>query len=203
MKTSHILIVLAASLFFLSLTNYVLLNSLHSGQSPGKTENAITPAETNTKEERAEETIKHFPLVPEDPAKYGIVSIPETQLPKDQLGWDVQMKSILVDSKLLETPEGKTAIQQMQTNRKNFTDIMGKVEKELANFENQQKQNPLDKNIENRVQTLYKLKAMGKILEEKVVTLPDPVERASTPQPLPHTTEQNVKNALSGLTPTP
>lgn len=116
-----------------------------------------------------------YGLVPEDPSKYGIVSIKPSRMPRHQVEWDIHMEKLVKDSGLLESEKGRQATEKMDTSGEKFQDTMGKVDQEIALLEKQQSENPLDAGIDNRLQNLYKLKALGRVLADKVTTLPQAI----------------------------
>lgn len=164
----HILIGVGIVFLLFSVLNFFLMKSLESPPSKGKTSPVVNKAE----KEIPGAARRKYPLVPEDPAKYGIVSVKESDLPTRAYQWDSYMKDILEESRILETPEGKTAMDKAKTTPEEFQNTMQRVDQQIVKFETQRKINPGDPEAEEQLKTLYKIKALGKVLQEKVTTLP-------------------------------
>lgn len=116
-------------------------------------------------------------LVPEDPSKYGIVAIPESRMPHEQMEWDLRFENIIQDSGILDTAQGKKAVEKMSTSEEKFQDTRQKIDKEITSLEKQRQDNPISEDVERHLQNLYKLKALSKVLERRVVTLHPPEPR--------------------------
>jgi hypothetical protein len=172
MTRNRIIILVIGIMAFFSFVNLLILRSLRE-ETKKPTSAAKVISVVNKASQKAQEIpeAKKYPLVPEDPAKYGIISISESQMPQEQLAWDAFMKKAIVDSKILETREGEKAVEKMNTSREEFVSTMEKVDRDIAIYEKQSADNPLDASAEQRLQTLYKLKAIAKAVEEKVTTL--------------------------------
>lgn len=120
----------------------------------------------------AAETKQRNKIVPEDPAKYGIITIDRFYEPSTQSEWDAHMKKVVRDSGVFKSQEGELAIKHMQMKRDKFEDTMERVDKQIVDFEEESRKNPKNENAKRRLNTLYKLKALGKILEQDLVESP-------------------------------
>jgi len=162
------------ALFIFSAFNIVIMNQLGGGkkdQAAAPDMTAVVVHEAEKEEEPANPTVQRRKLVPADPADYGIVAIPKARLPRSQIEWEVQLSHLLEDSKILEQEEGREAIEKMNTSAEKFADTESKVDKEIATLEEQFQDQPFNANLENRLQTLYKLKAVGNIMKSRVTNL--------------------------------
>jgi len=135
-----------------------------------------TPTDINpSKRKIVQSEKKRYPLVPDDPAKYGIISQSKGEIPRTQLEWDMFMDKAIVKSKILEDENAKPAIEKMTKTPADFQKREEEVENNIARFEQKLKENPDDEDALQRLQTLYMLKSLGKTLKDKVVTPPTPV----------------------------
>jgi len=162
------------ALFFFSALNIMIMNQLGGGdqeQSSDLQMTSVVVHDVQQEEKPAKATTQRRELIPVDPADYGIVAIPKAKLPRSQIEWEVQMSHLLEDSKILEKEEGKEAIRKMETSAQKFADTDAKVDKEIATLEEQFQDEPFNAGLENRLQTLYKLKAVGNIMKDHVTTL--------------------------------
>ncbi len=172
MKADRIAWGLFWALFIFSGFNILLMNQLgggdkHPAPAPGAPE--VVVHDSGNKDDTAKS--KDYDLVPADPADYGIVAIPQAKLPRSQIEWEVQMSHLLEDSGILERDEGKEAVGKMQTSPQKFADTESKIDKEIAAMEDRFQDEPFNAKLENRLQTLYKLKAIGNIMKKRVTTL--------------------------------
>ena len=132
--------------------------------------------------------------VTEDPAKYGIISISKHELPKEQAEWDFYLEKILKKSHVLDTEEANLALEKMQTTPEYFQETIGRVEDRIILFEQNVKENPDDMEAQKRLQNLYMLKSLGKVLEEKVVTEDPVITEDPKGNPINPTTHSPPKN---------
>lgn len=164
-------IVLAVAAFFLFI---LLSNNLVSLFLAKKDENQArkTPAkETLTAAQNPAMEItakKRYPLTPEDPAKYGIVSYSAADQPRNQAQWDIFMEKALVKSGLLEQKNAKPAIEKMKTTPEEFQARMKEIDDRIVLFEQKKAANPSDADAQENLQRLYMLKAMAQAMEKKV-----------------------------------
>ena len=111
--------------------------------------------------------IRH-PLIPEDPAKYGIISYtPDTQ-PRTQEQWNLFMEKALAKSKVLEQENAKPAIEKMKMTPGEFNTRMTEIDTRIEKFKKRKEENPSDEEAEVHLQSLYILKSLGQVLENKV-----------------------------------
>jgi hypothetical protein len=170
-------IVLIGMFLMSILLNHLLLSSFKKETIQQETMIRKNMNQTIQKVEPKAKTVTRHesrnPLVPEDPSKYGIVSLERFYAPKTQAEWDAHIEKIFKDSQVLESQEGKNAIAKMATTEKQFNKTVEDVDKEIVHFEEERRENPFDEKIENRLQTLYKLKALSKVMKDKVTTVRD------------------------------
>ena len=175
-KKNAIIVVLATIGFFLC-ANQVIFKCMEEDCSVDEIvapPTAVSVDESALDQNKKNLTSKKHALVPEDPAKYGIITMEEEAIPQSQIHWDVYMRNIITESKILETEEGHQAIEKMKTSAEEYQKRMDKVDKRIAFFEEQRLAHPNDEGVEKRLQKLYKIKAFGKVLQDKVTTLQHP-----------------------------
>ncbi len=109
-------------------------------------------------------------LVPEDPAKYGMVVIPpNAPQPQSEIEWERYIRSGIEQNKVLDTPQAKEVLDQAKMDREKFQKNVSKVDEHIAKLEKEKEGKPFDDAINKRLNTLYKLKAASNILAEKVI----------------------------------
>ncbi len=158
----------------LSAVNYWLARSLQeeSRRSLSPARAAAAVAKAVRPADSRQPVIVTYPLIADDPADYGIISVSENKMPHEQMEWDAFMQKAIVRSGILETVSGTRAVEEMNTSLDKFEDTMRRVDEEMALFEKQHQDSPDDAYARERVQTLRRLKALGKALKNKVTTLP-------------------------------
>ena len=107
-------------------------------------------------------------LVPEDPAKYGMVVIAPGAEPKNQEEWDRFMQKAIVEQKILETPEAQKMLAETKMPQEQYRQTMDKVDADIAKFEKMAGESPFDPDTKKRLQVLYQLRSLSKLLEKKV-----------------------------------
>jgi len=107
-------------------------------------------------------------LVPEDPAKYGIVSIQSRSfVGKFQFFWDERMERLIEKTGVFSTREGKKMLKEIKDMGGDFNKKIESINNNIASLEKEYDENPSDKKIQRRLNSLYKLKAFGEILKKK------------------------------------
>jgi len=107
-------------------------------------------------------------LVPEDPAKYGMVVIAPGAEPKNQEEWDQFMQKAIVEQKILETPEAQKMLAETKIPEEQYHQTITKVDAEIVKFEKMAGEHPFDSETKKRLQVLYQLKSLSRLLEKKV-----------------------------------
>ena len=170
MRKTRIAIYILLALGFFSIINQMLLKSLVEDNNKqqilieehnlikAKKEKAQNSS-LNTKKEDSQENFRTSRL-----------SIKRSDLPKHEEGWKKYVEKIIEESKILETPQGQAALEKMKIENTEFQGKMQRVEEQIKFFEEQKMAKPLDEQMDKRLETLYKLKALGNILQNKVIT---------------------------------
>lgn len=147
----------------------IIAQSQHKRSSSAKAQSD----ETTRQKKKARE------LVVSDPAKYGIVVRPKASEPRTQLEWDVYIEQSIKERGLLDDKKANEAYREVAKTEEEYKARMEEVDKRIKMFEERKSLDPSDEQAERRLQKLYRLKAIGKALEEKLVK---PPEVSSTPQ---------------------
>ncbi len=109
-------------------------------------------------------------VLPEDPAKYGIVTIDKNEAPTTQVEWNLYMKKVFKDSGILEKESSKPSIEKMKTTPERFQEDMSRLDKRIELFEKNEHEFPIDEErSQKQLQSMYLLKSVGEILRNKVV----------------------------------
>jgi len=78
------------------------------------------------------------------------------------------MDKALVKSRTLERPEAQPAIERMKKSSEEFNERNREVDARIEKLKKELKQEPNNQLIQDRLQHLYMLKALGKTLKNKV-----------------------------------
>jgi hypothetical protein len=108
---------------------------------------------------------------PDDPAHFGIVVVSQWDKPTDQKQWDGFIQKLFDNSKMLDTDEGKKAIQAMQMNPAQYQETMTRLDQEINKIELAFNQNSADPLLQKRRQVLYQMK-LSKVLDKNGVVDP-------------------------------
>ena len=130
-----------------------------TNSSPSSLQSAKTIARTITKR----------PLIPTSPAKYGIVDQTEETMPRNQLQWDLYTEKVLVKSKALDRMDEKKAFAGIKKTSREFKKRMNEINDQIKMYEKIKRNNPADPDAENKLESLYMLKATLTALESKIV----------------------------------
>ena len=114
-------------------------------------------------------TIPNNPLTPDDPAKYGIVVQKQEDLPRNQTQWDLHMKKVLVQSKALESMEGKKAFDGVKKTPQEFQQRVQLIDERIKNYEKMVQDDPSNESAQEKLQTLYMLKSTLTVMQDKII----------------------------------
>jgi len=173
MNSKHAVLLVIALILFTNLTNRII-NALITQDSkiisPQLTTAKPIPTDTKpSKRKIIQSEKKRYPLVPDDPAKYGIISQSKDEVPRTQVGWDLFMEKAITKSKVLEDENANPALEKMKKTSEEFQTREQEVTKQISLFEKRLEANPSDEEAQERLQTLYMLRSLGKTLKDKVV----------------------------------
>ncbi len=115
---------------------------------------------------------KTYPLIPSDPAKYGIIVQDPAETPKTPEQWDLFMEQALQKNKVLEQEGAAPAIEVMKKKPEEFAARQKEIEDRIKLFEEKRNDNPSDEDAEHHLKELYMLRSLGKILKDKVTASP-------------------------------
>ena len=108
-------------------------------------------------------------LVPDDPKEFGIIVQDATEIPRNEANWEQYMQKAVIDSKILEAPDAQSALKAMEKTPTEFNTRLQEIDQRIELFQKKKNENPADEETEQRLQTLYMLKALAKALEPKVI----------------------------------
>ena len=112
----------------------------------------------------------HRVLVPEDPAKYGMVVVPSHgDTPKTTEEWESFIRKSIEENHVLQSPEAKDNLDKVKVSQKEFDEDMTKLNTSIRKYEAMVNANPTDNEAKQRLNRLYKLKAVGNILKDNVI----------------------------------
>ena len=84
------------------------------------------------------------------------------------------MEKAILKSKTLEIPKAQSAIEKMTKTPEDFAKREQEIDDRIKLFEKTLAANPTDPELQQRLQHLYMLKSLGKVLKDKVVSTPLP-----------------------------
>ncbi|MDO8580926.1 MAG: hypothetical protein Q7S13_05545 [Candidatus Omnitrophota bacterium] len=108
-------------------------------------------------------------FAPADPDQYGFTVLSEHQTPDTQEEWDKQMAKIIKEQQVFDDPEGQKALEAVQESPESFNQKMSQVDKDIARFQKLHDQDPYDKDVNRRLEILYRIKSLGNALHDKAV----------------------------------
>lgn len=163
-------IIIIATIFFIDRKiKQSLLESEKSIQQSESVKINQSKAKLSAQPETTSEEIV-VKLTPEDPAKYGMVVNDAGTAPRTAEGWENQLRETFEKQKTLDSEDAKKALKVAKTSETDYQKQMKDLDSHIELFQQKLTADPLDKDAEHQLQMLYQLKAVGKILKEKVVT---------------------------------
>ena len=103
---------------------------------------------------------------PDDPSRYGIVTLEPGEAPSTQEEWNRALTKTFDDRKVFDTPAGRMALDKMKMNPVEYKEIMVNLENEIKKIEQKSGNDPTNKDLKQRKENLYMLKALSGVLEE-------------------------------------
>jgi hypothetical protein len=110
---------------------------------------------------------------PDDPAKFGIVLVDHVEKPVNQEQWDVFVEKVLDKSGVLDTEQAKEAVDKMKMNPDQFQKTMKRLDEEIAKIEQAARSDSTDPLLKRRLNILYQMKSISRVLERKGVVQSD------------------------------
>lgn len=108
---------------------------------------------------------------PEELKKYGITVTQELYSPSSAEAWEGHIEKNLEDFKVLEKEGAKEALELMQVTREEYEDKMKKIEEDIDIVKKRLEDDPFNEKYKTQLQNIYKIKAVGKILERNGVVI--------------------------------
>ena len=146
--------------------NRLIVSSV--GRLPNKIETDVSNPSPSIAPSTKTLTTKH-PLISANPAKYGIVVQTEETMPRNQLQWDLYTEKILVKSKALDRMDEKKVFAGIKKTPRELKKRMNEINDQIKMYEKIKRNNPADPDAENKLDSLYMLKATLTALESKIV----------------------------------
>jgi len=111
-------------------------------------------------------------LHPEDPSKYGIVVKKEDHIPGNQASWDAVMKKSFSQADVFNRMKDGAAFAEVKKSSKQIQEKLQRLNDRIKGCEKIKRANPGDTEIENRLQSLYRLKSTLTLLQDKISNSP-------------------------------
>ena len=162
--------IIIATIFFID--RKIKQSLLESEKSIQQSESAMinqSKAKLSAQPETTSEEIV-VKLTPEDPAKYGMVVNDAGTAPRTAEGWENQLRETFEKQKTLDSADAEKALEVAKTSETDYQKQMKDLDSHIELFQQKLREDPLNKESDDQLQVLYQLKAVGKILREKVVT---------------------------------
>ncbi len=153
----------------------LIINSLiEKNMAPTAVSQSAIPVlkEKEPKATGAQQPVTHELIAEKDPAKYGIIIQDAAEVPRTPAQWDRFMTEAIIKNKVLEQPGAQPAVEVMKKSPEDFEARQKEIDDRIALFEKKTQENPSDADAEHHLQTLYMLKALGKVLKNKVTEPP-------------------------------
>ena len=140
-KKLYIIFFISCATFTLvgALINSYIINDTEKPQAVKRTvkENPKINHEPDIRPSTAK---KRYPLIPEDPKKYGMISYPEDIQPLNQNQWDSFMKQALEKSGVLDQESAKKALEQSKKTPEEYRARAKEIEDRIAVYEKRKKE---------------------------------------------------------------
>jgi hypothetical protein len=109
---------------------------------------------------------------PDDPARLGIVVLNQMDKPAGAGEWDAFLKKIFEESGALKTKEGEAVIRRMQMRPAHYKAVMKRLDEEISQAEVAAYRNARDPSLQKRLEMLYQMKALSRVLEKNGIVNP-------------------------------
>lgn len=119
-------------------------------------------------------------IQPQDPAQFGMVVTPARNTPKTLDQWENKLAAEFDSHGVFENDKAQEILAQIQNDPVQYQQSMEDLDKNIAEAQVKLIEAPLNEQTEEKLQNLYKLRAIGKILEKK--TLPQSGQPTIPPQ---------------------
>ena len=106
---------------------------------------------------------------PKEIEKYGIVIQTVYEEPTSAEGWERYLEKDFDKFKVFEASGAQEALKEMGTNRKDYQEKIAKLDEHEDIVKKRLKEDPMNTVYQTQLQNIYKLQAIGKILEKKGV----------------------------------
>jgi len=173
MSPKKLFLALIILLFIFSFINYTLTKKLKDDKLDLSTPTKIVTYEPVLKKrKKPKKPVKiEYKLTPDNPDEFGFISHDsEIKMPRTVEGWEMHYKKVLKEKPIFEADGGQEALDLLQTKPKDYNNQMSLLDEHISMFEKKQSEDPLDEEVEGQLQRLYRLKALGNVLGDSVVT---------------------------------
>ncbi|MCA9400912.1 MAG: hypothetical protein KC713_04755 [Candidatus Omnitrophica bacterium] len=114
---------------------------------------------------------KRRSLTPSNPEDFGMVVTSQTSAPRSKEQWELMVRKMFEDNKVFESDQAKEHLKLMETDQTQYQENMQKLDEHIQLYEDQLANDPLNEKAEQQLHELYKLRAVGAILKEKVTKM--------------------------------
>jgi len=173
LSTKRLFIVIGCIFCMLMILNHIVGRKIIDIEATSKKathEIAVKPEKAIVKTQEPKPKRYRHELVPSNPEDYGMVVLDRTNAPRTPEQWELHLKSTMEQRKILEGEQAKKALEVAKTRPEDHQKQMKDLDDHIDLYREKLQENPLDQKTGDQLQNLYKLKAIGNILEEKVVT---------------------------------
>jgi len=175
-------------MFFIVCVNLLISNGIRADKR-----NYLKFIAAASREEKAQPLKHKNPLKPADPKDYGMLVVPNADLPRSQFHSDVFVGKIIKESGVLEEGKVVSELKKMNISPEEFEDRTQYLDERIAVYKARKESDPSDLEAEEKLHDLYLLKSvqaslLQKALEQKPVSsagVSDTQSQPAEPQPQP------------------
>jgi len=129
----------------------------------------LAPTKTLKAQKQPEPKKKRYTHKPANPADFGIEVLRSENRPRSLDQWEGYYRNILEKNKVLEHENAEKAFELTYTDEEDYDEKMKVLDEQIKAQEKIRDDNPLDSKAGKKLQKLYKLKAIGRIIKNRVV----------------------------------
>jgi hypothetical protein len=171
MTPKRLLIFFGISFLFLICANY------YSQYTPVDTVQDLNPPKeivekTQPQQGKVVRDAEYEKALAEKMAKKGIMITPPGAEPKTEAQWESKLREDFDRLKVFELEHADEAVEEMQTTTEEHEKKMDKLDEHMGIVQEQLKEDPFNERAQKMLDGIYQLKAIGKILKDKVIMDP-------------------------------
>jgi hypothetical protein len=104
-------------------------------------------------------------LTPSDPADYGLIVVPAQHTPQSLDAWEMHIATMFEDSHVFDSSQGQAMLEQIEYDPVKHQERMKSLDERIKKVEEAMNADPFNEDLADNLQMLYKVKAVGSVLE--------------------------------------